>query len=310
MAMEGDMTYQGLQFASEDTYCGINQESAEKTTGEKSQSPEEDSPEAKGSSNIQMPRRVTGFIIIFIIQLVTIIAVVFLFLQLSRQLELNNNEVLLLNIKLKESEEKITAMGRNQTSLQMLLKQVEEKLTVMTKNQSTLQTNVSQAEQKITALEGNRGQTDIQSKCCPPQWQKFEHSCYFLTTFSESWQNAKMHCQRQSSTLVVINSAGEQDFLRQNVEDLNRKLNQQLWYWIGLTDTEVEGRWKWVDGTLCDCRNNANSYWYVDSNVREPDDWDNNEDCVLMRGDGRWGDKNCDDNRRWICEKQTERCPP
>ncbi|XP_043935064.1 uncharacterized protein LOC122808156 [Protopterus annectens] len=94
---------------------------------------------------------------VFILMAAVILAIVVSFsaliLQLSRQPELNNNE---LNIKLKESEDNITAMGRNQTGLQMLIKQAENKITAMGKNQTSLQILLQKSEDMITAMEKNQ----------------------------------------------------------------------------------------------------------------------------------------------------------
>ncbi|XP_024859246.2 C-type lectin domain family 4 member F-like [Kryptolebias marmoratus] len=85
--------------------------------------------------------------------------------------------------------------------------------------------------------------------------------------------------------------------------------NEVDFFWIGLTDSETEGRWLWVDGSPL---NESLSFW----SPWEPDDWrDENpsgEDCVRM---GRirpahdmiyWFDKSCDARHQSICEKPAE----
>ncbi|GLD73670.1 CD209 antigen-like protein C isoform X1 [Lates japonicus] len=55
--------------------------------------------------------------------------------------------------------------------------------------------------------------------------------------------------------------------------------------WIGLTDRETEGTWRWVDGTFL-----STSYWATG----EPNSYENkNEDCVEIRNpesENRWND--------------------
>ena len=67
-------------------------------------------------------------------------------------------------------------------------------------------------------------------------------------------------------------------------------------YWIGLTDEEVEGLWKWA-GT-------DERMTFTDWNHGEPNSWDELEDCVGIAKDdqGRWFDIGCDSMYLPICE--------
>ncbi|XP_043934936.1 asialoglycoprotein receptor 2-like [Protopterus annectens] len=80
-------------------------------------------------------------------------------------------------------------------------------------------------------------------------------------------------------------------------------------YWIGLTDAYKEGHWQWVDGEYCNCIGANRLYWYD----KDPDNWidpntKTDEDCALIKLNGRWHDIKCIDPQRWICEKQTSIC--
>ncbi|KAM7009667.1 LOW QUALITY PROTEIN: uncharacterized protein LKV04_001603 [Tautogolabrus adspersus] len=78
-------------------------------------------------------------------------------------------------------------------------------------------------------------------------------------------------------------------------ENFARRFKQYLW--IGLTDRETEGTWKWVDGTPL-----TTSFWAPS----EPNNSGNrNEDCGEMKHDmeNNWNDEHCDTQRLWICEK-------
>ena len=70
--------------------------------------------------------------------------------------------------------------------------------------------------------------------------------------------------------------------------------------WIGLSDIEREGHFKWLDGVLA-----ANVGW-VDG---EPNDYDNNEDCVHINLGGRFlpntiNDIPCSAAVHALCEKK------
>ncbi|XP_071361310.1 CD209 antigen-like protein A isoform X2 [Trachinotus anak] len=119
-------------------------------------------------------------------------------------------------------------------------------------------------------------------------WVYFHPSFYYISSIEKSWQDSRDDCLQRGADLVIINSKEEQDF--------TGKVHRNKW--IGLTDRDTEGVWKWVDGSPL-----TKSYW----GQGEPNNFrGTKEDCVEIRfheGQNSWNDKACGDNNFWICEK-------
>ncbi|XP_033985045.1 CD209 antigen-like protein C isoform X1 [Trematomus bernacchii] len=119
-------------------------------------------------------------------------------------------------------------------------------------------------------------------------WVYFNHSFYYISAIRKSWQESRDDCQQRNADLIIINSKDEQEFAR--------RFKQATW--IGLTDRESNGTWRWVDGTALET-----SYWQDgEPNKHEGKD----EDCVEIRffeKENNWNDVQCELQRFWICEK-------
>uniref|UniRef100_A0A3Q1HJU7 C-type lectin domain-containing protein n=1 Tax=Anabas testudineus TaxID=64144 RepID=A0A3Q1HJU7_ANATE len=93
-------------------------------------------------------------------------------------------------------------------------------------------------------------------------------------------------CRQKGTDLVIINSSGEQDFIR----------GWKKRTWIGLTDKQTEGKWRWVDGTVL----TTPSFWAESEPNNEGD-----EDCAEIRhydSQNSWNDASCNIRKYWICE--------
>uniref|UniRef100_A0AAR2L6W6 C-type lectin domain-containing protein n=1 Tax=Pygocentrus nattereri TaxID=42514 RepID=A0AAR2L6W6_PYGNA len=101
-----------------------------------------------------------------------------------------------------------------------------------------------------------------------------------------SWNEGRQDCIERGADLVVINSREEQ------------KLTVCKEAWIGLTDREKEGTWKWVDG-----RELTTRHW----RKHQPNN-NGDQDCAVtsFRNDNcsGWNDLSCLENKYWICEKK------
>ncbi|XP_053743844.1 low affinity immunoglobulin epsilon Fc receptor-like [Synchiropus splendidus] len=124
-------------------------------------------------------------------------------------------------------------------------------------------------------------------RLCPDDWLKFESSCYYIPAAAESktWMRSKKECENLNGHLVIINSKQENDFVSKFFPRA----------WIGLSDTDKEEEWKWVDGTEL----TSDTYWASG----EPNNHRSNEDCVELKQNSKeWNDVPCEQTFPFICE--------
>ncbi|XP_038837937.1 C-type lectin domain family 4 member E-like isoform X2 [Salvelinus namaycush] len=202
-----------------------------------------------------------------------------------------------------------TERGQLQTSYNNLTKardQLQTSYNTLTKERDQLQTSYNtltkERDQLKTSSNTLTKERDQQQKeiddlmrkfsnlkqTCPDGWQKFECSCYYLSTGEKTWEESRQDCLDRRADLVIVNSDKEQEFLF--------KFNKS--FWIGLTDSVTEGTWKWVDGTPL----TTPRYW----GSGQPND-DVGENCALFShsssDQGKWHDYPCSTTHYGICEK-------
>ncbi|XP_039205130.1 C-type lectin domain family 4 member E-like [Crotalus tigris] len=128
---------------------------------------------------------------------------------------------------------------------------------------------------------------NILQNCRDISWQRFETNAYYFSDTEQNWEMAKEKCAEHDSHLVIINTKKEQDFVTRNLKSS---------IWLGLTDTEEEGTWRWVDGSLP-----------VERSWRqgEPNNGgQKDEDCAVLYKEGKWNDIRCDTHVKFVCEKE------
>ncbi|XP_048011550.1 CD209 antigen-like protein E isoform X3 [Megalobrama amblycephala] len=74
-----------------------------------------------------------------------------------------------------------------------------------------------------------------------PKWITHKLSSYYISSEWKNWTDSRQDCLRRGADLVIINDREEQGFIA--------KLTSRNIVWIGLTDSDEEGVWKWVDGS-------------------------------------------------------------
>ncbi|XP_035994586.1 neurocan core protein isoform X2 [Fundulus heteroclitus] len=129
-----------------------------------------------------------------------------------------------------------------------------------------------------------------QNTTCPEGWTKFNCSCY-QSFGAGSWDEGREDCISKGGNLVVIDDPEEQTFVSTFAKNP---------LWIGLSDKETEGFWKWVDGTSL-----SFTYWAKTQPDGDINTLRGDEDCVLIRSydDLFWHDYPCSLSMHWICEK-------
>ncbi|XP_052441445.1 CD209 antigen-like protein C [Carassius gibelio] len=173
--------------------------------------------------------------------------------------------------------------------------QLKTKITNITQERQQLLTNnMSLTEKKDQTQTNNMNITEErdQLKSERNDLKKFvdglkchQSTLYFFSSEKKNWNESRRYCRERGTDLIIINNREEQDFVK-NICGSDH-------FWIGLTDVEEEGRWKWVDGSTL-----TSGFWASG----EPNDYLGKEDCANTRSSG-WFDAQCDGSVKWICEK-------
>ncbi|XP_060744768.1 C-type lectin domain family 4 member M-like [Tachysurus vachellii] len=116
------------------------------------------------------------------------------------------------------------------------------------------------------------------------QRDKENSSVYYISNKEKNWADSREYCRRKEADLVIINNEEEQEFIMTHLGNRHA--------WIGLSDTDAEGSWKWVDTTHL-----TTAYWQSG----EPNNI-GDEDCVEIFGNQLkgWNDLRCSMKMLWI----------
>ena len=108
---------------------------------------------------------------------------------------------------------------------------------------------------------------------------------YKVYTLSKSWKEAKAYCEELGGHLATITSAEEQTFI---------KTFSTGRYWLGGTDEQKEGTWKWITGEAWD---------YTNWNTGEPNNYSSGEDYLAI-WPTKWNDltNQSSEQSGFICE--------
>jgi hypothetical protein len=133
--------------------------------------------------------------------------------------------------------------------------------------------------------------TDVvdDSPACACHLRKVGGVEFYLCDRPMSWADAAAFCQAQGHVLARIdNKAQSKDLYKEA-----KKLKKDKW-WIGLSDREKEGEFRWADGT---------ALGFTRWSKGQPDNDGCHEDCVALKdgAKGKWHDTHCAQRRPFIC---------
>ncbi|XP_073770839.1 uncharacterized protein [Danio rerio] len=151
----------------------------------------------------------------------------------------------------------------------------EEKDPILTKMTNLTQLNNQLNREKDKLLEKFNG-TD--------GWFYYQSSLYFISSEKKSWSESRRYCTDSRGDLIIINSREEQNFVMKKAGLSGA--------WIGLTDHEKVGIWKWVDGSTL-----TTGIWASGQPNAQTE-----ANCVTLISSS-WYNKLCTDKMKWVCEK-------
>uniref|UniRef100_A0A8C1BF04 C-type lectin domain-containing protein n=1 Tax=Cyprinus carpio carpio TaxID=630221 RepID=A0A8C1BF04_CYPCA len=114
-------------------------------------------------------------------------------------------------------------------------------------------------------------------------WLYSNFSFYFISLLKKSWTESRRYCTERGADLIIINNREKQEFAK--------RFSNGNEFWIGLTDSDKEGNWKWVDGSTL-----TSGFW----RSGEPNG-KNGENCVVSFSSG-WRDHPSNNNTLRVLE--------
>ena len=135
-------------------------------------------------------------------------------------------------------------------------------------------------------------------KACPEGWEANGDHCYLFGDEKKNWTAAEDFCRGEGGHLATVDTNATKEFV---LEGLTRRNSALIW--IGGSDIEEEGVWKWTDCTQWEVE-----FWAP----RQPTNLFNNEDCLqlVLRWDtrpdhsGKWNDEPCVQKYEFLCSKK------
>lgn len=144
-----------------------------------------------------------------------------------------------------------------------------------------------------TCLPGYIGYLCQVQTSCNNGWKRYANDCYYFSTTSATWYDAKRECLEQNSRLADATSISEIKFLRTNAEKYGKN------FWLDGTDESEEGVWVRATSeqkfTVTDWHRRTSS---------EPNNEKDNEHCLNIHKDldYQWNDAGCSNRFRYICK--------
>ena len=156
----------------------------------------------------------------------------------------------------------------------------------------------------------------------------FNGHTYEKVELPMSWAEASKFAEEKSGTLVKIESFQENTFLRSFMSQTQTSASDgggSEYFWLGGSDTDIEGDWRWSDQTKIDASQiTPYDLWGkgpgFNTEYGEPDNFMGNQDCLAMGVNfwpknadatnylgkpGEWNDISCENKLAFVVEYDT-----
>ncbi|XP_039628382.1 C-type lectin domain family 10 member A-like [Polypterus senegalus] len=214
-----------------------------------------------------------------------LIVIFFKFSEVSSQVKNLQSAVLDVNVSSQLDKLELD-LSKKENDSSSKLKKIESDLN---KKENDLSSKLKKIESDLNKMDAEMvkfRKTELALLSNTYNWFDFGRHKYYFSTERRSWTAARDACVFMFSYLAVINSVDEKNFI-------NNKITEDVW--VGLSDLEKEGVWKWISGESVD-----KSFW----GSGEPNN-QNEEDCGEIKKGGMLNDIHCTAERRWVCEKNS-----
>ncbi|KAF4114394.1 hypothetical protein G5714_004617 [Onychostoma macrolepis] len=114
-------------------------------------------------------------------------------------------------------------------------------------------------------------------------WIYYQFSFYYVSNETKNWTESRRYCTERGADLVIIKNSEKQDLVK--------KISCGSEAWIGLTASDEESKWKWVDGSTL-----SSGFWRPGEPNRHL-----YENCTIITLSGVWADYLCTNDSKWIC---------
>ncbi|XP_067685367.1 C-type lectin domain family 4 member M-like [Haliotis asinina] len=130
---------------------------------------------------------------------------------------------------------------------------------------------------------------------CPPDYSFIDGTCVKMSSVSSNFTQASNACLRDGAVLAQVTPITLFDEIVRLM--FSNGTSPEGFFWVGSTDIEEEGTWRWKDGTPI-------NPWLVG----DPNDAGGNEDCLSLYVRAAHGaffvDYDCKLDGRYLCQTQ------
>ncbi|KAK3520879.1 hypothetical protein QTP86_015403 [Hemibagrus guttatus] len=160
----------------------------------------------------------------------------------NKQLQTSHNNLTKERDQLQTRDNTLTkARDQLQTSYNTLTKerdQLQTSYNTLTKERDQLQTSYNTLTKERDRFQRDKEELQKFSKL---GWIFFSPSIYYISNEGKTWIESRQDCRGRGADLMIINNEEEEEFITTHLGSRHA--------WIGLSDRDKEGLWKWVDDT-------------------------------------------------------------